>query len=164
MNSETISNRQKYENYREQFKRLNKALTSGFNLEAVFIEYAIIEDRTESILRHAGKWEAYLKKRGDRQQSLNSKIGFIKKQAESNRKDLLNKYFSDSLLDDILNWKEERNRLIHALLKQQLEHDEIKELAERGKALTDMLRTKTGYFNRAMDRYHNNEVQLLEQF
>ena len=161
MEHEVISNQQKYENYREQFKRLNKAITSGFNLEAVFIEYAIIEDRTESVLRHAGRWEAYLKKLGGRNQTLNSKIGYIKKQAESNRKDLLNKYFSDSLLDDILNWKEERNRLIHALLKQQLVHNEIKELAEHGKVLTEMLRTKSGNYNRAIDRYRNKVDQEL---
>ena len=42
-------NTQKYENYREQFKRLNKAMNSNFNLEAMFISYAIMEDRTESI-------------------------------------------------------------------------------------------------------------------
>ena len=53
-------NLQKYENYKEQFKRLNRALTNGFNLEALFIEYAIMEDRTESILRHAEKWEVYM--------------------------------------------------------------------------------------------------------
>lgn len=52
----------KYENYKEQFTRLKSALNNGFNLEAIFIEYAIMEDR---------------------------------------------------------------NRLIHALLKQQLEHNEI---------------------------------------
>ena len=28
-------NMQKYENYKEQFKRLNRALANGFNLEAV---------------------------------------------------------------------------------------------------------------------------------
>ena len=59
-------NQLKYENYREQFKRLNSALHSGFNLEAMFIEYAIMEDRTESILRHADKWEAYIKSRKGR--------------------------------------------------------------------------------------------------
>ena len=51
-----IANQQKYENYKEQFKRLNRALANGFNLEAMFIEYAILEDRTESILRHAEQW------------------------------------------------------------------------------------------------------------
>ena len=90
MENEVISNQQKYENYRDQFKRLNKAVASGFNLEAVFIEYAIIEDRTESILRHASRWDAYLKKLGGRNQTLTSKIGYIKRQMESNRKDLLN--------------------------------------------------------------------------
>ena len=35
MQTTNISNQQKYENYREQFKRLNRALASGFNLEAM---------------------------------------------------------------------------------------------------------------------------------
>ena len=47
-------NQQKYENYRAQSRRLASALRSGFYLEAVFIEYAIIEDRLESALTHAG--------------------------------------------------------------------------------------------------------------
>ena len=46
------TNRQKYENYREQFKRLEKALTYQFYLEALFIAYAIMEDRSEAILRY----------------------------------------------------------------------------------------------------------------
>ena len=59
MTEQAIDNQQKYENYTEQFRRLNKALANGFNLEAMFIAYAIMEDRTESILRHAGYWDAY---------------------------------------------------------------------------------------------------------
>ena len=35
------TNIQKYENYREQFNRLKRALASEFYLEAIFIEYAI---------------------------------------------------------------------------------------------------------------------------
>ncbi len=142
----------KYENYQEQFKRLNTAMRSGFNLEAMFIEYAIMEDRTESILRHAGKWEAYMKRRGKNGPTLNSKIIYIQRQMESNRKDLLNRYFSDDLLDRILAWKEDRNRLIHALLKQQLGHNEVTELASEGKRLVDKLRNRAGNYNRAIDR------------
>ena len=145
-------NQLKYENYREQFKRLKSALNSDFNLEAMFIEYAIMEDRTESILRHADKWEAYLKKRGKNEPTLNSKIVYIQKQMQANRKDLLHKYFSDDLLDRILVWKEDRNRLIHALLKQQLAHNEISDLAAQGKQLVDELRKRAGNFNRAIDR------------
>ncbi len=144
-------NQLKYENYREQFKRLNSALRSGFNLEAMFIEYAIMEDRTESILRHAAKWDAYLNYRKGRNLTIDSKVRYIQKLAEQ-KKTLPNKYFSDDLLDRILAWKEDRNRLIHALLKQQLGHNEIRELAAQGKQLVDELRKRAGNYNRAMDR------------
>ena len=45
-------NQLKYNNYKEQFKRLDKAINNRFYLEAMFIAYAIIEDRTESILSY----------------------------------------------------------------------------------------------------------------
>ena len=144
-------NQLKYENYREQFKRLNSALNNGFNLEAMFIEYAIMEDRTESILRHADKWEAYIKSRKGREPGIDSKIRYIQKLAEQ-KKTIPNKYFSDDLLDRILIWKEDRNRLIHALLKQQLEHNEVSELAAQGKQLVDELRNRANKYNRAVDR------------
>lgn len=144
-------NQLKYENYREQFKRLNSALNNGFNLEAMFIEYAIMEDRTESILHHSEKWEEYLTYRRGRGPTIDSKIRYIKKMAEE-KKSLLHKYFPDDLLDQILTWKEDRNRLIHALLKQQLEHNEISTLAMRGKQLADELRKRAGNYNRAIDR------------
>ena len=144
-------NQLKYENYKEQFTRLKSALNNGFNLEAMFIEYAIMEDRTESILRHADKWEAYLKSRKGREPTINSKVVYIQKLAAMNN-DLLHRYFSDDLLAQILIWKEDRNRLIHALLKQQLEHNEIRMLAEQGKQLVDDLRKRAGNYNRAIDR------------
>lgn len=146
----------KYENYREQFGRLKKALASGFNLEAVFIEYAILEDRTESILRHADKWEAYLKSLKGRQAKLDSKIKYIQKLAEQKRS-LPNRYFSGDLLDRVLEWKEDRNRLIHALMKQQLARGEIGEVASQGKSLADELRKRAGNFNRAADRQKEND-------
>lgn len=48
-------NMQKHFNYKEQFKRLKKAIDNNFYLEAVFIEYAIVEDRAESILLYEDK-------------------------------------------------------------------------------------------------------------
>ena len=95
---EKTENQLKYENYKEQMKRLNSALAHGFNLEAMFIEYAIMEDRTESILRHADKWDAYMKKQNGRDPTINSKVKYIQKLADFNN-DLLHKYFSDDLLD-----------------------------------------------------------------
>ena len=151
MTEPTIDNQQKYENYKEQFQRLNKALANGFNLEAMFIEYAIMEDRTESILHQAELWDAYIKSRKGREPTINSKVQYIQKRAE-NKKDLLHRYFSDDLLERVLAWKEERNRLIHALLKQQLEHNEISELAAKGNELVKALRSKSGSYNRAIEK------------
>lgn len=151
MNEKAISSQKKYDNYREQFKRLNKALANGFNLEAMFIEYAIMEDRSESVLRHAGLWDAYIKSRKGRDPNIDSKVKYIRKRAE-NKKDILHKYFSDDLLDRILVWKDDRNRLIHALLKQELEHNEVSRLAEQGNELVKLLRNRASSYNRAVDK------------
>lgn len=51
-----ITNMQKYENYRMQMGRHSRAIKAEFYLEAIFIEYAIMEDRLESILVHSGKF------------------------------------------------------------------------------------------------------------
>ena len=150
----TIDNMQKHENYREQFVRLKRALASEFYLEAIFIEYTIIEDRTESILRHAGKWEAYLKKRGRYQATLDSKIAYIQDFVRE-KKAFAHRYFSDSLLEEILVWKEDRNRLIHALLKQTLTTEEISAIAHTGERLTKEIRTRATNFNRAVERKNN---------
>lgn len=150
-NKKTIPGQLKYENYREQFKRLNKALANGFNLEAMFIEYSIMEDRTESVLHHADLWDAYLNSRKGRGPTIDSKVRYIKKRAENNT-DILHKYFSDDLLDRILEWKDERNRLIHALLKQELEHNEVSKWAEQGNELVKLLRNRSGSYNRAIDK------------
>ena len=153
---ENISGKKKFENYREQFKRLNRAMINGFNLEAMFIEYAIIEDRTESVLRHAGLWEAYCKTRKGRESTLHSKVIYIQKCA-GNKKRLLERYFVDELLDNILSWKDERNRMIHALLKQELEHNEISGIAERGNELVKTLRNRSGSYNRAIDKLNMSD-------
>ena len=156
-NGRLPENLQKYENYKEQFKRLNSALANGFNLEAMFIEYAILEDRTESIIRHAAKWEDYLNTRKGRIVTIDSKIRYIQKMAEQ-KNTLPNKYFCDDLLARILTWKEDRNRLIHALVKQQFEHNEISMLAEQGKHLVDELKKRAGNYNRAIDRRKAKET------
>ena len=155
-NIEQGENDLKYENYREQFRRLKRATDNGFYLEAVFIEYTVMEDRTESILRHVDLWNAYLKKRGRYDVTLDSKIRYIKDFARE-KNSLLFRYFGDSLLDDILLWKEERNRLIHALLRQKMEHGEIAGIAVHGKTLTEQLRNRVSAFRKAMERKKRKE-------
>ena len=151
MMEKAIDNQQKYENYAEQFRRLNRALANGFDLEAMFITYAIMEDRTESVLRHGGYWDSYLKKRKGKDPTINSKITYIQGKANSCDK-LMHKYFSDDLLERILAWKNERNRLIHALLQQRLEHNEIGKIATEGEVLVKTLRSRASSYNRAVEK------------
>ena len=145
-------NQLKYQNYKEQFKRLNNAITQHFYLEAVFIEYAIMEDRSESIIRHAGRWDSYMKRRGRNNPTLDSKVKYICRLMESNNKELLRKYFSNEYLSLILTWKDERNRLIHALLKQNLTTEELALLAEHGRDLVRQLSNNATNYNRAIEK------------
>ena len=144
-----ITGQEKYYNYKEQFERLNKALKNEFYLEAIFIEYAILEDRTESVLRHAGLWEAYMK--GKKMANIGTKLTFIKNKASA-KSCSLHPYFKDSLLDQLRDWKNKRNPLIHDLLNQKMGPDDLKNLAIEGSDLVRILRTRATSHNRAIDK------------
>lgn len=138
-------NQQKYENYRVQSRRLTSALRSGFYLEAVFIEYAIIEDRLESALTHAGAFNP------NRQRTITSKLTKLEKLCE-NRKGVARRYFSAELLAAIRAWKDRRNPLVHVLMKQRATTADFEAVAREGEALVKTLKSKVGSFNRAVDR------------
>lgn len=146
MTANDTPNQIKYENYREQFKRLDKALNNKFYLEAMFIAYAIIEDRTESILSYEGN---EIKSKGF--VSVDQKLKKIRKLAEKDSS-LLEKYFSDGLIDEILDWKKDRNTLIHALMKQSLTTEDLQTVALNGKRLTRILANKATTYRRAVER------------
>ena len=50
-----MNNIEKKEKYSNLMSRLKRATDNEYYYEAIFIEYAILEDRTESLLKHAGK-------------------------------------------------------------------------------------------------------------
>lgn len=146
-------NMQKYENYKEQMNRLKKAMANAFYLEALFIEYAIMEDRAEAILRYEGN--EIKAKNGF--VSIDRKLNKILKIAEQ-KKSLPNRYFSDDLIGRIAAWKEERNRLIHALMKQSLTTEELRGLAENGQALTRELCNRSNNYKRAAARRCDKDI------
>lgn len=143
-------NMQKYLNYKEQMGRLKKAIANSFYLEAIFIEYAI--DRLESILRHSGKWNP----KPDQHVSIEKKIRMVEKLAEE-KKGLARKYFDDQLFVDLKEWKDERNRLIHALMKQSLHTEDLKVVVERGQALVKHLNNKSSLYNRSIEKKQEQE-------
>lgn len=148
-----IDNMQKYANYKEQMGRLKKAFSNEFYLEAIFIEYAIMEDRLESILRHSGKWNP---KPGNFV-SIDAKIKKVAKMAEE-KKSIAHKYFSIELTDSIENWKNNRNTMIHALMKRELHTNDLYEIAINGQTLVKTLCSKTTLYNRALNRAAEKET------
>ena len=150
MSEPVPENIRKYENYKEQFKRLNRAMSNAFYLEALFIEYAIMEDRAEAILRYEDN--GISSKNGF--VSIDRKLNKIGKIAEQKRS-LPNRYFSDDLIERIAAWKEERNRLIHALMKQSLTTEGLRCLAEEGRTLACELRDRANLYKRAVVRSKN---------
>lgn len=148
-------NMQKYENYREQMKRLKKALNGGFYLEAIFIEYAVMEDRLESALRHAGKWK---EPKPGKFISLQDKKNQIAKMAEQ-KNSIAQKYFSGDILSMVIQWKNDRNTLIHELLKQSIHTAELKELTERGQFLVKELSNKVRLHNQALERQAEKSLE-----
>ena len=146
------NNQQKYTNYRIQMGRLKKALTNQFYLEAIFIEYAIMEDRLESVLRHSGNWNP----KPGTFPSLDFKRKKIAKLAEE-KKNPIRKYFPVELTDNIEIWKNERNRVIHALMKQSLHTGDLGKIAIDGATLTKQICNKSTQYNRALERLAEKE-------
>ena len=150
-NVESQDNLQKQKNYREQFTRLKRALRENYFLEAIFISYSIMEDRTESLLRHTDLWGPYLKSRKGREPNIGTKVAYIKDKAREKKSHLYH-YFHDDLLDQILTWKEERNKLIHALLRQNLCTEDLRRFAFEGETIANELTNRVRSVNRIMDR------------
>ena len=136
---------EKYGNYKEQMGRLKKAMDNHFLLEALFIEYAIMEDRCESLLRHSGVFNP------EKHDTINKKLNRIAELVR-NKKSLIRKYISAELIEEIKGWKEERNRLIHALMKQSLTSEELEQIAAQGQQIVKTLCSKTTSYKRALER------------
>jgi len=139
-------NTQKYENYRIQSNRLKKAMDNYFYLEAVFIEYAIMEDRLTSILRYENN-----SINSKKHVSIDKKINKVRMISQE-KKGLAGKYFSDTFLDSLHQWKEKRNPYIHSLMKLQLSSDNLKELAVEGNELQRELCKLSQKYKRAVER------------
>ena len=105
---------------------LTRALKSEFYYEAIFIEYAIIEDRTDSILRHAN---VTIDK-----PTLNNKIKAIKINRVF-KNEYVTKHLSLDLLDSIKQWKNKRNALIHDLINLSYSNEDIKKIALEGQQI-----------------------------
>ena len=153
-----ITNMEKYENYKTQFQRLRRAMVNEFYLEAIVIEYAILEDRMKSILSHEGN--------EDIPREISRKINKIKEHSKQNP--LMGRYFAKdlkgkiNLMDEISVWLNNnyhvskdsvcRNSIIHNLLGIITTTEKLREMAERGADLCKDLSNRANNFKRMVER------------
>ena len=131
-------NQKKYELYKQMLCNLNVSINNGFYLQAVFIEYAMLEDRCSSIIR-VTLGEKTLETNGLKWKGLDKKIEKIKNYVNNNTNDaLIKKYLNDEILNKILEWKDIRNKMVHTLMIQfdaiDLKED-LKEIAIKGREI-----------------------------
>ena len=128
-------NMKKFYRYKFMFGNLNESIKAGYYLQAVFIEYAIIEDRASSIIAHT-LGENKTKTNKGKPKNLADKIKMIKGYARDDKSDAwMKKYLSADLLDQIEDWKGRRNRCVHALMLRFDSQDELAQLAEEGRTI-----------------------------
>ena len=123
-------------------------MKAEFYYQAIFIEYAIIEDRCLSVLKHAKVkhtdkkgWEL---KMSGKLNKMRSNPAFTKPYVRER--------ISLDLIENVETWKRERDRLIHALARIPYNSDEVKEIAERGRVLVNSLDNKVRSVNRYYDK------------
>lgn len=138
-----MKNYEKNLKYRSLHEALTRALKSGFYYEAIFIEYAILEDRTSSILRHANVTI--------NDPTLNNKIKAIKFN-RAFKDNYVKKHLTFELLDSVRDWKSKRNDLIHDLVTIPYSNEEIKNIALEGNEIVKKLSNKSTLVNRYLDK------------
>ena len=147
-----ISSEEKRKVYVELKTRLKKALSSGFWLEACMIEYAIIEDRTASILFHAGitdkGWE---KKLCNKLNSLDYQIG--------REHPIISKKVSAETIQGIREWKDLRNNAVHRACITTYDESVFRALGEKGKELVDRISNDAQKVTRATDKGKGDKIK-----
>lgn len=134
----TEKNMEKYEIYKQLSSDLTKAMKQGFYYEAIFIEYAILEDRLASVLKYARVLT--MEKAGN--QNIAKKINDIRKSKEFSSK-FVRERLSFELLDSITAWKDKRNRLIHNLANIPYDAAAVREVAEEGYEIVKVVKNKS---------------------
>ena len=143
-----MNGKEKQTQYAILMNKLKKATDNEFYYEAIFIEYAIFEDRTESILRHANI--STIDKNGNLL-NIEKKLNRINSRNEFQDK-YIKKHITTDMINDIINWKNERNTLIHALVKHNFDYDKLKNIALKGECLVKKFSNKSQLVNKYLDK------------
>jgi len=134
--------------YKELMGKMKRAYSNSFFYEQIFLEYSILEDRTESLLRHAQY--SVLNYEG-KELTLHSKLIKIKKSTAFKEK-YINKHINEELIDKTIIWKNKRNKLIHNLVNCSYTNDDICSIASEGYELIKIWNNKSKLVNHFFDK------------
>lgn len=144
----TISNDEKRQVYAILKTKLKIAMEQQFYLEALLLEYSIIEDRLLSILKHLGL--KYTESDG-RELSIGRKISKIQGQLK-NRNPLLKGRLNDEMINQIIEWKRIRNNLVHNSCHRLFNNDEVTCCADEGMEIVRQLSNSAKSIKRASEK------------
>ena len=143
-------NIEKKEKYLNLMSRLNRATDNEYYYEAIFIEYAILEDRTESLLKHAGK---KFQENNGNPFKISKKLNKLKSEKEF-QTSYIRKHLTEELIEKIYEWKIQRDKLMHNIINLQYKNDEIKMLALNGECLVKKFNSKSQLVNKYLDNQY----------
>ena len=141
-----MGNYKKYFKYKELNEKLSNALKNEFYYEAIFIEFAILEDRTSSMLRHAKYHQDTYEK------CLNDKLNLISSSPKFDN-EYVKKHITQDMIKQIHNWKNKRNKLIHNLAETEYSNEFIKNTAIEGNNLIKKVSSKSTLVNDYFDKH-----------
>ena len=149
---EQMSNSSKHNIYKAMKSNLSKAMKAGFYYQAIFIEYAIMEDRCSSVLRHADvKYhDSYGK-----EIKLSQKLNKLYSHSVFSDK-YIRKRLPLTLIDEIRAWKKDRDGLIHDLANIPFDYQGVKTIAESGKEFVRKLENSVRSINTYLDKRNNS--------
>ena len=142
-------NMEKYEVYKSMNENLSKAMRAGFYYQAIFIEYAIIEDRCSSVLRHAGV--PYQNNTGQ-DISISQKLRKMRDNPVFHVPYVQQRITLD-LIAELYAWKEKRDDFIHHMAKIPYDHESVKATAITGQELVKKLGAKV----RSINNYYTKQ-------
>ena len=146
----TGKNYEKQERYKCLHEKLTKALKNEFWFEACMIEYAIIEDRTSAILFYCNICKDPY---GDNKKLAN-KLNSIELQIGKNHP-IISKKVDPKLIDELREWKDRRNNLVHQACSS-YEEEEAEKIALEGRKLVDRLQNDSAKVTRAARKMMNS--------
>ncbi len=137
----------KKDKYSTLMNKLKKSIESEFYYESIFIVFAVLEDRCESLLKHAN---ISIKNKDNQKLSLSEKLDKIKN-SEPFQDEYVKKHLSKEMINQIYEWKNKRNLLMHNLINLEYCNSEIEELALDGYELLKVLNNKSTSVNKYND-------------